>query len=147
MMRRSRAFCTRVPPRNRAELFSIDSLKTLITTLQGIQALTMIVRDILALNGIGNKPFIMTIAMHTIFYPLALFGLLRLFSGPWLTEEYSFAERRSGDELALAASSYPASSTGKESLPTKSAAPAASPAASLTECPIIEWNGDPSESN
>jgi hypothetical protein len=82
MMQRSRAFCTRVPPRNRAELFSTDSLKTLITTLQGIQALTMIVRGILALNSIGNKPFIMTIAMHTIFYPLALFGLLRLFSAP-----------------------------------------------------------------
>lgn len=143
MMWRSRAFCTRMPPHNRTMLFSTDSLKTLITTLQGVQALTVMVRGLLAMNGIGNKPFLMSIAMDSIFYPLAVFGLLRLFAAPWLTEEYSFAEHHTGDELALSPPSYPRSATEYEcELSPRPAPPAVSPAASLTESPMIEWSAD-----
>lgn len=92
IMWQSRAFCTRTPNHNHTELVSTDALKTLITTLQGIQALVVLVRGILAIAGIGNKFFTSTVAMDTIFYPLSVFGLLRLFAAPWLTEAYSYAE-------------------------------------------------------
>ncbi|KAE8151518.1 hypothetical protein BDV25DRAFT_138753 [Aspergillus avenaceus] len=95
MMWQSRAFCARVPPRSHTKLWSTDSIKTLITTLQGIQAFAVLIRGILALAGIGNQPFSATIAMNSIFYPLSVFGLLRLFAAPWLTEEYSYTEHES----------------------------------------------------
>lgn len=109
MMWQSRAFCTRAPSRNHTDLVSTDALKTLITTLQGIQALVVLIRGILAMAGIGNQFFNSTIAMDTIFYPLSLFGLLRLFAAPWLTEEYSYAEH--GHFMGKIGSSQPNSHT------------------------------------
>ena len=109
MMWQSRAFCTRAPNRNHTEMVSTDALKTLITTLQGIQALVVLIRGILAMAGIGNKFFTSILAMDTIFYPLSIFGLLRLFAAPWLTEAYSYAEH--GDFMGRIGSSQPPSLT------------------------------------
>ncbi|GAB1192590.1 hypothetical protein APSETT444_001783 [Aspergillus pseudonomiae] len=92
MMRQSRSFCTRIPHHHHSEIWSIDSIKTVIVTLQGIQALVVLVRGILALASIGNQPYNATISMSTIFYPLAVIGLLRLFAAPWLTENYTYHE-------------------------------------------------------
>ncbi|KAE8382446.1 hypothetical protein BDV26DRAFT_299378 [Aspergillus bertholletiae] len=92
MMRESRTFCTRIPHHHRTEVLSIDSVKTVIITLQGIQALVVLIQGVLALAGIGNQPYNATISMGTIFYPLAVLGLLRLFAAPWLTENYTYNE-------------------------------------------------------
>ncbi|RJE26712.1 hypothetical protein PHISCL_00943 [Aspergillus sclerotialis] len=122
MMIRSRAFCARTPSHNRTELLSTDTLKTVIATLQGIQAITVMVRGILGVNGIGNRTFVGVIALDNIFYPLASLGILRLFAAMWLTEEYSFIECRTdtgaGTGLMAGESSYHlpsyAPSTGDE---------------------------------
>lgn len=80
MMVRSHAFCARTPSHNQTELLSTESLKTIIATLQGVQAITVMVRGVLATNGVGNQAFKSVIAMDKIFYPLASFGVLRLFA-------------------------------------------------------------------
>ncbi|KAL4893622.1 hypothetical protein BDV59DRAFT_207713 [Aspergillus ambiguus] len=101
IMFQSRTFCTRVPTHSRTKFLSIDTLKTIITTLQGIQAGFVLVRGILAQVSLRyNHPFNATMAMDTVFYPLAIFGLLRLFAAPWLTELYSFAEHNIYDSEA-----------------------------------------------
>lgn len=92
MMYKSRAFCTRTSALSHTELFSTDTIKTIITTLQGIQAFFVLIRGILALAGQGHHPFNASLALDSIFYPLAVFGLLRLFAVPWLTERYTFTE-------------------------------------------------------
>lgn len=124
MMWRSRLFCVRTPSRNRTEILSTDTLKTVITALQGIQAITVMVRGILGTSGIGNQSFGAILALDTIFYPLSSFGVLRLFAAPWLTEEYSFVERRAGnafeENLVSHQTSYPPStSEGEYSLISK----------------------------
>ncbi|KAB8228079.1 uncharacterized protein BDW43DRAFT_323347 [Aspergillus alliaceus] len=103
MMQQSQAFCTRIPHYHRTDLLSTDSVKTLITTLQGIQAFVVLIRGILALANIGNQPFNASIAMNSIFYPLAVFGLLRLFAAPWLTEDYTYAEHESYESSRILA--------------------------------------------
>lgn len=131
MMVRSRVFCVRTPSHNQTELLSTDSFKTIIATLQGVQAITVLVRGVLATNGIGNQAFNAVIAMDKIFYPLASFGVLRLFAALWLTEEYSFLECRAETGLPeVPSSSYLQSSyslpAGEEecySLTTKPAMP------------------------
>ena len=119
MMWQSRAFCTRTPNRNHTELVSTDALKTLITTLQGVQALVVLVRGILAQAGIGNQFFSSTVAMDTIFYPLSVFGLLRLFAAPWLTEQYSYAEHE--NFMGRIGSSQPNSHTSLSYTPPQTA--------------------------
>jgi hypothetical protein len=102
IMCRSRTVCTRLPPRHRAALLSSESLKTLIISLQGVQALYVLVGGILAINGIGHNVFSQTIAVDTIFFPLAVFGLLRLFAAPWLTDDYSYADHLESVDAQLA---------------------------------------------
>lgn len=133
MMVRSRAFCVRSPSHSRTEILSTDTLKTVIATLQGIQAITVMVRGILGVNGIGNRTFVGVIALDNIFYPLASLGILRLFAAMWLTQEYSFAEcRATGTGLTEGESSYHlpsyTPSTGDEeySFSSKQATPAIS---------------------
>ncbi|KAB8244534.1 hypothetical protein BDV35DRAFT_359610 [Aspergillus flavus] len=103
MMRQSRTFCTRIPHHHRTEVWSIDSIKTVIITLQGIQALVVLVRGVMALANIGNQPFNATISMSTIFYPLAVLGLLRLFAAPWLTENYTYNEHETYESSRILA--------------------------------------------
>ena len=86
MMRRSRAYCTKVPDHSRATLLSGSSVQTLIVTLQGGQALYTL------LSGIKGSRYSGTIAINSIFFPLAVFGLLRLFAAPWLTEDYAYTD-------------------------------------------------------
>ena len=109
MMYKSRAFCSRTSALSHAEIFSTDTIKTVITTLQGIQACFVIIRGILALATDGHHPFSATMAMDSIFYPLAIFGLLRLFAAPWLTERYTYTEHdvyETSMQLAPAPSSH-----------------------------------------
>jgi hypothetical protein len=80
-------WCIKVPESSHVELLSITMLKTFIVTLQGASALYALVKF---LRGTGDMPM----GLDTIFFPLATFGLLRLFAAAWLTEDYAYTELR-----------------------------------------------------
>jgi hypothetical protein len=83
-MRSSRVFLTRIPSRARISFFSATSAKTLTITLQGVQAIyCLLVRPL---------DWGVAMAVDSIFFPLALLGLLRLPAAIWLTEDYSYAD-------------------------------------------------------
>jgi hypothetical protein len=83
-MRSSRVFLTRIPSRTRISFFSATSAKTLTITLQGVQAIyCLLVRPL---------DWGVAMAIDSIFFPLALLGLLRLPAAIWLTEDYSYAD-------------------------------------------------------
>ncbi|KAJ6438235.1 putative transcriptional regulatory protein C11D3.07c [Purpureocillium lavendulum] len=83
MTEKSKPHCTLLPDRPRAELLSWSSLKTVITTLQGAQALYGLIFDMSSSNLVG-------FALHTLFWPLSILGLLRLCAAIWLTEDYAY---------------------------------------------------------
>lgn len=84
IMRSSRVFLTRIPSRTRISFFSATSAKTLTITLQGVQAIyCLLVRPL---------DWGVAMAIDSIFFPLALLGLLRLPAAIWLTEDYSYAD-------------------------------------------------------
>ncbi|RDW67518.1 hypothetical protein BP6252_08914 [Coleophoma cylindrospora] len=92
MMEKSRRFCTHAPPRRRTAILSADSAKTIIISLQGAQALYSLVTGVLQYYGIGNSSFDYTIAVDSLFSPLAVLGLLRLYAASWLTNDYLYVE-------------------------------------------------------
>ncbi|KAF2013487.1 hypothetical protein BU24DRAFT_424499 [Aaosphaeria arxii CBS 175.79] len=83
--------CLRHPDHSYVRIFSLTSLRTLVTTLQGLAALYTLIGSLLGLrvNWIG------LMGVDMIFYPLAVLGLLRLWAGLWLTDdfEYGLAEQ------------------------------------------------------
>ncbi|KAJ0107735.1 hypothetical protein J7T55_010342 [Diaporthe amygdali] len=79
-------YCTYLPETARVEMLSWDMAKTLITTLQGVQAI----------YDLGGNPSLngpMRVAVNTIFSPLAILGLYRLSAALWLTTHFNFAPR------------------------------------------------------
>lgn len=99
MVDRSRAHCVKLPDHARTELVSETSAKSVIVTFQGVQALYTMT------SGIASKTFAGTIAIDTIFFPLAVFGLLRVWATFWLTEDYSYAAENDGFALMTTGSS------------------------------------------
>ncbi|KAI1777377.1 hypothetical protein F4818DRAFT_410092 [Hypoxylon cercidicola] len=105
MVNLSSPYCTHLPEHNRITLFSRESVKTLIITLQGTQA-------VVALGtALGGKPtsdgFVTFMGVDMIFFPLALIGLVRLFCAFWLTDDFAYTS------LSSAASVENASTTAK----------------------------------
>ncbi|KAF2183401.1 hypothetical protein K469DRAFT_739888 [Zopfia rhizophila CBS 207.26] len=90
MMGRSREFCVRVPPSPRAVLCSGSTIKTVIVTLQGAQALY-----VLLAGATKTMDYAATIALDSIFFPLGIFGLLRLSAAFWLTDDYRYSDQKS----------------------------------------------------
>ncbi|KAH7148131.1 hypothetical protein DER46DRAFT_672220 [Fusarium sp. MPI-SDFR-AT-0072] len=84
----SRSQCIQLPDNDRVSLLSRDTTKSLIVTIQGLQALVLLLGCQLNWNGPKFTPWM---AVDMIFFPIALFGLLRLCSCLWLTDEFSFA--------------------------------------------------------
>ncbi|KAJ5023552.1 hypothetical protein J3E72DRAFT_8050 [Bipolaris maydis] len=82
-------YCLRYPETTHARPFSLTSLKTVITTLQGVSALMTLIG---AISGstmlVGRVGF----GVDTIFFPLAILGLLRLCAAPWLTADYVYQD-------------------------------------------------------
>lgn len=99
MVDRSRAHCVKLPDHARTELVSENSAKSVVVAFQGVQALYTMT------SGIASKRFAGTIAIDTIFFPLAVFGLLRLWATFWLTEDYSYAAENDGLALMMTGSS------------------------------------------
>jgi hypothetical protein len=91
IMIESRKLCTRLPSGSRIPLMSASAMKTLLVTMQGIQAMYGLLKG-LKLGGYALK-----VALPNIFLPLALAGLYRLPASLWLTEEYGYATIDSKD--------------------------------------------------
>jgi hypothetical protein len=85
MIQRSRPYCLKLPDEPRATLFSKSSVNTAVITIQGVQAMAILI-------GGFTKGATSNFALDTIFSPLAVLGLLRLCAAPWLTDDYSYAE-------------------------------------------------------
>jgi hypothetical protein len=88
--------------RRRCPFFSVSMVKTLLVTIQGVQAAYDLGKG-LSLGG-----YALSVSLPTIFQPLAIAGLFRLLASPWLTDDYRYAttkfmleELRSQNELAL----------------------------------------------
>lgn len=80
-----------LPENTRVPIFSSEMLNTSIVTLQGIQALYTIVSGLT-----GKSTSISTLnslALDTIFFPLAVMGLLRVFCAFWLRSDYEYSDK------------------------------------------------------
>jgi hypothetical protein len=82
----TRPLAVRLPEHSRVALFSTDMLWTIIVTAQGASAMYSLVGGLT-----GKAYFNSTMGLDTVFFPLAVFGLLRLFPAFWLTDDYHFA--------------------------------------------------------
>lgn len=81
-------YCFHLPERARVAVLSREMVKTVIVTCQGIQAVMILLGTITARSTTFFEPYIAT---DTIFFPLAIIGLLRLYCGLWLSEDYAYA--------------------------------------------------------
>ncbi|KAF4442923.1 hypothetical protein F53441_11567 [Fusarium austroafricanum] len=88
MIQYSRSQCVQLPDGSRVALLSRDAIKTLIITVQGVQAIILLLGSQVDPSA---PSFTILMAVDIIFFPMALFGLLRLCSCIWLTDEFSFA--------------------------------------------------------
>ncbi|KAL1862991.1 hypothetical protein Daus18300_008146 [Diaporthe australafricana] len=79
-------YCTYLPETARVEVLSWDFAKTLIVTVQGIQAIYN-----LGGNTAGWGPVVASV--DAVFSPLAILGLYRLSAALWLTNHFAFAPR------------------------------------------------------
>ncbi|KAG8670616.1 hypothetical protein FPOAC2_09989 [Fusarium poae] len=84
----SRPRCVQLPDDDRVTFLSRDAFKTLIITVQGLQAIILLLGSQIDPAAPGFTVFM---GVDIIFFPVALFGLLRLCSCIWLTDEFSFA--------------------------------------------------------
>ncbi|KAH7152615.1 hypothetical protein EDB81DRAFT_789389 [Dactylonectria macrodidyma] len=83
-------YSTNLPPRSRAEPWSWESIKTLIITLQGLQAFYIFTGVFKGVSGANSG---IQDAVNLIFYPLSILGFFRLFAAGWLTSDFSYTTR------------------------------------------------------
>jgi hypothetical protein len=87
MVTASAPYCLRYPEGTHVEIASLTMLKTVITTCQGASAIFLL---IIAVSGIALPGFAIGFGVDTVFFPLAILGLLRLCAAPWLTEDFVY---------------------------------------------------------
>jgi hypothetical protein len=75
------AHYTQLPENTRIPLNSWTAVKTIIVTLQALRSLVV---------GLGQGTFCATIALDSIFMPLAIYGLLRTLPSFWLTDHFNY---------------------------------------------------------
>ncbi|RGP78837.1 endoglucanase e [Fusarium longipes] len=92
MIARSAPYCFHFPDSTRISLFSKEMITTLIVTSQGIQAVYLVMGG---LDKNGNPAFVKWMAVDTVFFPLAMIGLLRLCSAFWLNDDYGYSTHTS----------------------------------------------------
>ena len=90
MIQQSRKYCLREPRQKHIDVFSVTAAKTVIVTLQGIQAIYSLVVGVQKSTPESNA-FANSIALDYVFVPLAIVGLFRLVPAFWLANDYSFA--------------------------------------------------------
>ncbi|RYP02262.1 hypothetical protein DL764_005869 [Monosporascus ibericus] len=81
-------YCTRLPDHPRVTIFSQEMIKTIIVTLQGIQALIPLLSGLSTSRA--SDSFVQWMAVDTIFFPLSILGLFRLCCAAWLTEDFLY---------------------------------------------------------
>ncbi|RYP25842.1 hypothetical protein DL767_008233 [Monosporascus sp. MG133] len=81
-------YCTRLPDHARVAIFSQEMIKTIIVTLQGIQALIPLLSGLRTSRA--SDSFVQWMAVDTIFFPLSILGLFRLCCAAWLTEDFLY---------------------------------------------------------
>lgn len=81
--------CLYLPETTRVPILSSEMMKTLIVTLQGAQSIYTIVSGVA--GSLESSNTLNSLALDTIFFPLAVMGLLRLFCAFWLTSDYAYA--------------------------------------------------------
>lgn len=84
------AHCLRRPEGTHTKVFSLTMFKTVITTLQGVSAVYLLMSAIAQ----TSLPTVTSIGfgIDTLFFPLAILGLLRLCAAAWLTEDYVYQD-------------------------------------------------------
>jgi len=102
LVKKTRAFCIKIPDSSHASLLSSSLLKTLIIALQGVSAAHSLLFNI---NTVGG--YSVDISISTIFFPLGIFGLLRLFAASWLTDDYTYVELQPNTETINPESGLP----------------------------------------
>lgn len=90
MIQKSREYCLRTPRRKHIDLLSGTTAKTVIVTLQGVQAIYNLVVGVQNATPQTNA-YAYAIAVNGVFVPLTIVGLFRLLPAFWLAEDYSFA--------------------------------------------------------
>ena len=79
--------CLRLPEHTHVEVASLTTLKTIITTLQGVSALYILIG---AMSGAALPGVAIGFGIDAVFFPLAILGLLRLCAATWLTEDFVY---------------------------------------------------------
>ncbi|KAF2463048.1 uncharacterized protein BDR25DRAFT_338027 [Lindgomyces ingoldianus] len=91
--------CVQRPDRTHGRILSATTLKTLITTLQGIAAIYALVAE---RTGAGASNYDPLMGVDMVFSPLAVLGLLRLCAAAWLTEDFTYASPESTPDPPVA---------------------------------------------
>ncbi|KAE9382215.1 hypothetical protein N431DRAFT_319035, partial [Stipitochalara longipes BDJ] len=107
LTRKSQAYCISLPRSKHATLVSWSTVKTIIVALQGADSFYYLLWSDFGENQLGNgnngANFTSALSVGTLFSPLAIFGLLRLFACFWLTEDFVYinCEEVQTTELSL----------------------------------------------
>lgn len=112
MIEASQPFCTRKPSNKHIDAISASAVTTVIVTMQGIQPLYE-----LLINKGAN--YVDTLSIGSIFFPLAIFGLLRLPAALWLTDDYAYRNVEALDASAV----MPLATSSETKITAKNAAP------------------------
>jgi len=79
--------CARLPSSGHAPLLSVDTLQTVIVTLQGLQAIYWLA------GGLARTVSLPGMGLDTVSFPVAFLGLTRLYAAVWITSDYEFVAR------------------------------------------------------
>lgn len=85
IMVRSRAWITKLPEEKHVPVLSASSLATVVLTLQGVQAIFLIIAAL-----IPNVPYHIGLGLPYVFFPLGCLGLPRLLAAFWLSNDYGY---------------------------------------------------------
>lgn len=81
-------YCTHLPEYTHISLISREMIKTVIVTLQGLQALIPLIRGLGTTRA--SDSFVHWVGADNIFFTLSILGLLRLNCALWTTDDFSF---------------------------------------------------------
>jgi hypothetical protein len=96
MIESSREFCIQLPATRHIELFSASTATTIVVTLQGLQAMYE-----LSIGVLGGRDYSLTVALDSIFVPLAVLSLLRLPAALWITDDYAFISIQNHERVLM----------------------------------------------
>jgi hypothetical protein len=88
MPQKSREYCVALPDNTHATFLSGSTIQTLIVALQGADAIYSIVTGLVPNGGSASTSDVASVG--TVFYFLAVFGLLRLMASFWLTDDFRY---------------------------------------------------------